>query len=130
VVWSEVLHQNGIEPESRVAAKGRRGRVEQLIAWLDSRPLDQTTPTLPPDFGLGLRRADQVLQQQLGTSLRRYLERRRLDAARERVLAGEGTLKQIAFELGFRHASHFTAWFRRQVGVSPSAYRMGGSEAA
>jgi AraC-like DNA-binding protein len=104
--------------------------VEQLIAWLDMRPLDQTTPTLPPNFGLGLRRADQLLQQQLGTSLRRYLEKRRLDAARERVLAGNDTLKEIAFELGFRHASHFTAWFRRQVGVSPSGYRAGGMEAA
>lgn len=129
-VWSEVLHQNGIEPEPRVAARGRRSRVEQLIAWLDTRPLDQTTPTLPPNFALGLRRADQLLQQHLGTSLRGHLERRRLDAARERVLAGESTLKQIAFELGFRHASHFTAWFRRQVGVSPSVYRAGGSEAA
>jgi AraC-like DNA-binding protein len=129
-VWSEVLHQNGIEPEPRVAAKGRRGRVEQLIAWLNKRPLDQTTPTLPPNFGLGLRRADQLLQQQLGTSLRGYLERRRSDAARVRVLAGSGTLKEIAFELGFRHASHFTAWFRRQVGVSPSVYRTGGMEAA
>lgn len=129
-VWSAALHQNGIEPEPRVATKGRRGRVEQLVAWLDSRPLNQTTPSLPPGFGLGLRRADQLLQQHLGTSLRRYLEKRRLDAARERVLAGNGTLKEIAFELGFRHASHFTAWFRRQVGVSPSAYRTGGMEAA
>jgi len=87
-----VLHQNGIELEPRVAAKGRRGRVEQLIAWLDKCPLDQTTPTLPPNFGLGLRRADQLLQQHLGTTLRGYLERRRLDAARARVLAGRGTL--------------------------------------
>jgi AraC-like DNA-binding protein len=46
------------------------------------------------------------------------------------VLAGNGTLKEIAFELGFRHAAHFTAWFRRQVDVSPSAYRAGGTEAA
>jgi len=129
-VWSEVLHRNGIEPEPRTATKGRRSRVDQLIAWLDTRPLDQTTPTLPPNFALGLRRANQLLQQHLGMSLRGYVERRRLDAARERVLAEQGTLKVVAFELGFRHASHFTAWFRRQVGVSPSAYRAGGIEAA
>ena len=129
-VWCEVMRKHGTQPEPQTAAKGRRSRVEQLIAWLDTRPLDQTTPTLPQGFALGLRRADQLLQQHLGTSLRGHLERRRLDAARERVLAGEGTLKQIAFELGFRHASHFTAWFRRQVGVSPSVYRAGGVEAA
>lgn len=128
-VWCDVLHQNGIESEPRLA-KSRRSRVDQLVAWLDSRPLDQTTPTLPPKFGLGQRRADQLLQQQLGTSLRGHMERRRLDAARERILVDHRTMKEIAFELGFRHASHFTAWFRRQVGVSPSAYRAGGTEAA
>lgn len=128
-VWSEVLRQNGVEAESRLNQR-RRSRVDQLVAWLDCRPLDQTTPTLPPNLGLGLRRADQLLQQQLGTSLRRYLERRRLDAARERVLADRSALKEVAFELGFRHASHFTAWFRRHAGVSPSAYRAGGTDAA
>ncbi len=128
-VWCGVLHGNGIEAEPRLA-KSRRSRVDQLVAWLDSRPLDQTTPTLPPNFGLGQRRADQLLQQHIGTSLRGYLERRRLDAARERILVDHRTMKEIAFELGFRHASHFTAWFRRQVGVSPSGYRAGGSEAA
>ena len=129
-IWCDVMQKRGTQPEPQTAAKGRRSRVEQLIAWLDTRPLDQTAPTLPPGFALGLRRADQLLQQHLGTSLRGHLERRRLDAARERVLAGEDTLKQIAFELGFRHASHFTAWFRRQVGVSPSVYRVSGAEAA
>jgi AraC-like DNA-binding protein len=128
-IWSEVLHQNGIAPEPRLA-KGRRSRVDQLTAWLDSRPLDETTPTLPPNFALGRRRADQLLQQQSGTSLRGYLERRRLDAARERILADQDTLKETAFALGFRHASHFTAWFRRHTGLSPSAYRAGGGEAA
>ena len=127
--WCDVLHDNGIEAEPRLA-KGRRSRVNQLVAWLDSLPLDQSTPSLPPNFGLGPRRADQLLQQQLSTSLRGHWDRRRLDAACERLLMDHRTMKEIAFELGFRHASHFTAWFRRQVGVSPSEYRAGGSEAA
>lgn len=127
-VWCEVLHHQGIAAESQ-RVKARRSRVDQLVEWLDSRPLNATTPTLPRDFALGLRRADQLLQQHLGMSLRGYLERRRLNAACERVLGGEDTLKEIAFELGFRHASHFTAWFRRHVGMSPSIYRAHGGAA-
>ena len=57
--------------------------------------------------------------------MRAFLERRRLDAARDRILADTTTLKEIAFTLGFRHASHFTAWFRRHTGFSPSLYRSG-----
>lgn len=128
VVFIDTLRQRGVQPESRAPASRRR--VDQLVAWLNSRPLDQAVPTLPPGFMLGMRRADQILQQHLGVSLRVFLERRRLDTARERIVADHGTLKEIAFTLGFRHASHFTAWFRRHTGVSPSAYRAGGLEAA
>ena len=59
-----------------------------------------------------------------------FMERRRLNVARERIVTDHATLKEIAFALGFRHASHFTAWFRRHTGVSPSAYRLSGVEQA
>lgn len=127
--WMEEMQSLGIQPESRIA-KTKHSRVKQMIAWLDALPLDQKTPSLPTRFQLGPRRADQVLQQELGTTMRAYFESRRLTAARERILADESSLKEIAFALGFRHASHFTAWFRRHTGVSPSVYRDGGVDAA
>jgi methylphosphotriester-DNA--protein-cysteine methyltransferase len=127
-VWMATLQQLGVQPELQVRA--RRRRVDQLVAWLQALPLDQTTPSLPPGFPIGSRRAEQLLQQQFGIGLRMFMERRRLDVARERIVADHATLKEIAFALGFRHASHFTAWFRRHTGVSPSAYRVSGIEQA
>ncbi|OYW31406.1 MAG: hypothetical protein B7Z47_01200 [Chthoniobacter sp. 12-60-6] len=127
-VWIETLHQLGVEPVSQ--ARASRRRVDQLVAWLQSLPPDQTSPSLPPGFPIGSRRAEQLLQQQFGIGLRTFMERRRLDVARERIVADQHTLKEIAFALGFRHASHFTAWFRRHAGVSPSAYRMSGMKQA
>lgn len=128
--FAATLQALGVPPEPRAGTSRRR--VDQLTAWLNDLPLDTTTPTLPPGFPLGTRRAEQLLQQHLGLGQRAFLERRRLDAARERIASGQGTdtLKEIAFTLGFRHASHFTAWFRRHTGLSPSAYRTGGTEAA
>lgn len=128
--FAAALQGLGVPPEPRAGTSRRR--VDQLAAWLNALPLDVTVPTLPPGFPLGLRRAEQLLQQHLGLGLRAFLERRRLEAAREQISGaqGAGTLKEIAFTLGFRHASHFTAWFRRHTGLSPSAYRAGGAEAA
>jgi AraC-like DNA-binding protein len=128
VVWMETLQELGVQPESQ--RRARRRRVDQLVGWLQALPLDQTTPSLPPDFPIGSRRAEQLMQEQFGIGLRMFLERRRLDVARERIVADHETLKEIAFALGFRHASHFTAWFRRQTGVSPSEYRQSGVEQA
>ncbi len=121
------LQQLGVHPAPQVRT---RRRVDQLISWLQSLPLDQTTPSLPPDFPIGIRRAEQLLQQHFGIGLRMFMERRRLDVARERIVTDHATLKEIAFALGFRHASHFTAWFRRHAGVSPSEYRQSGMEQA
>ena len=50
-----------------------------------------------------------------------------MEAARH-LLAGTKTpLKQIAHELGLRHASHFTKWFRLHAGMPPSQFRDGGT---
>ena len=35
-------------------------------------------------------------------------------------------LKEIAFALGFRHPPHFTVWFKKQTGTTPTAYRASG----
>ncbi|OYW77919.1 MAG: hypothetical protein B7Z37_01750 [Verrucomicrobia bacterium 12-59-8] len=128
VVWMETLQQLGVQTMPQVRASRRR--VDQIVAWLQGLPPDQTTPSLPPDLPIGSRRAEQLMQQQFGIGLRMFMERRRLDVARERILTDHDTLKEIAFALGFRHASHFTAWFRRHTGVSPSEYRLSGVEQA
>ncbi len=124
----ECLHNAGVVPEPR-ADRSRR-LIDRLLVWINSLPLEQATPSLPPEFSLGPRRSDQLLRQHLGLGLRELWERRRLTTARELVLAGTDPLKSVAFRLGFRHASHFTAWFRRHTGQSPSACRAGGTEAA
>ncbi len=126
-VCLETLADAGVGP---AAPAGRSRRLtDQLLAWLNARPLEQTLPSLPPNFPLGSRRADQLLREHLGFGLREFLEQRRLANARERVVTGVEPLKAIAFSLGFRHASHFTAWFRRHTGQSPSACRSGTTEA-
>ncbi|WP_395741519.1 helix-turn-helix domain-containing protein [Prosthecobacter sp.] len=127
-VWMQTLQQLGVQPAT--PARTSRRRVDQLIAWLQALPPSQTSPGLPPGFPIGLRRAEQLLQHHLGIGLRTFMERRRLDVAREHIIADQSSLKEIAFTLGFRHASHFTAWFRRHTGVSPSTYRTTGIEQA
>jgi hypothetical protein len=131
LAWLAVCLQTLADAGVGLAARADRNRrlSDQLLDWLNALPPEQATPSLPPGFPLGPRRADQLLRGQLGLGLREFLEKRRLANARERVLTGLEPLKAIAFRLGFRHASHFTAWFRRHTGQSPSACRSGGTEA-
>jgi len=52
-----------------------------------------------------------------------YWERRRVQRARQALEISGMQVKAVAFQLGFRQLSHFSAWFKRHVGASPRAYR-------
>ena len=41
----------------------------------------------------------------------------------QRLQAGRATVREIAEELGYSDAAHFTRFFRRRAGVPPAAYR-------
>jgi len=120
-----VLEKQGICPTPRTGMGDRR--LEHLRLWLQERPLDQTLDLKPiaDELSLSPRRVHDLLQQELGMTAQVYLDRRRLEQARLRLIQGDTALKEIAFGLGFRHPPHFTAWFRRHTGMTPTAYRDG-----
>lgn len=59
-----------------------------------------------------------------GTTLRDYLKRLRINQAMMRLAEGEEDICNMALSLGFSSHSHFTEVFHRELGESPSGYRM------
>lgn len=58
-----------------------------------------------------------------GYSPYEYLTLRRIDRAKELLLTGGSTVKQIAFETGYNSEENFIRAFKNKVGLSPSAFR-------
>ena len=54
-----------------------------------------------------------------------YLKRYRIRQAKALLEAGDKSITEVALEVGFSDSSYFARVFRREVGVSPSAYRRG-----
>jgi AraC-like DNA-binding protein len=70
--------------------------------------------------------APRSLQRRLqagGTSFRRELDRARLAAAMERLVAGDSDLTAVAHAVGFSSQQSFSDWFRRCAGQAPGAWR-------
>ena len=64
-----------------------------------------------------------LFNKHLDTTFIKYLNSVRLEAA-ERLLAGSDALvSQVALESGFRDYSYFSKLYRKQYGMTPSAYR-------
>ena len=58
-----------------------------------------------------------------GKSPYRWFLERRLDRAKEELLAGAPDLAQVARHVGFASQSHFTEAFRRYTGLTPGRWR-------
>jgi AraC-like DNA-binding protein len=58
-----------------------------------------------------------------GTSWRKLVADLLFERACTRLRDDGGSVREIAEELGYSEASHFTRSFRRMAGISPSAYR-------
>jgi len=52
-----------------------------------------------------------------------YLMKLRIERAREILVAGDARIIDVALDLGFSNASHFSRAFARRYGVAPAAFR-------
>ncbi len=73
--------------------------------------------------GLGVRRLERLVREQLGLTPRWLIRRYRLQEAAERLASADSPpLAELAAELGYADQAHFTREFRTVVGETPGGY--------
>jgi AraC family transcriptional regulator len=103
-----------------------------LASWQLRRVLDYVNTHLDQDLSLvELSRIAELsphhfgdaFKVSMGTSPHRYVIERRVCRARKLLRDHNLAISDIAFAVGFSSQSHFTANFRRVVGVTPRRFR-------
>jgi AraC family transcriptional regulator len=79
--------------------------------------------SLADEAGLSRAHFSKAFRESTGCSPHRYLVRRRIETAREKLARGSEPLTDIALACGFANQAHFTATFHREVGRTPLSYR-------
>lgn len=99
--------------------RGRDALVSQMIASLPT-PLPQrfSASVLAAQAGLSISRFQHRFRAYTGMALRPYLRWRRLLAAMDAMIKGEG-ITDAALAAGFSDAAHFTRTVRRHFGIPP-----------
>lgn len=128
--WPMVLH----DPAARRLAREQCER--ELDALGEHGQLVGRVRTLLPRGDRGFRSLDEVakvihvsprtLKRQLaarGTSYSSLLDELRRERATMLVRAGELTVDEVAFRLGYSDAANFIRAFRRWTGMTPKAFR-------
>lgn len=103
-------------------------REESLAARVQAYVADHlaaalTVEELAGAARMSVRSFSRHLAKEAGATPREFVERARIDAARNLLEADELPLKAVAFDCGFGDADRMRSVFTRRLGVTPAAYR-------
>jgi AraC-like DNA-binding protein len=64
-----------------------------------------------------------LMKKETGKSAQDYIQLKIIDMAKDRLFNPGKSVKEIAYELGFKYPHHFSRLFKKRVGLSPNEYR-------
>ncbi len=121
---SHLLRNFGVGdfPE-RDASAGRSVAVRRALDYMESVTDGRISlAELAGAAGISRFHFARTFKREVGVSPVAYLERLRIERAKKLIFAGDISLADVAYAVGFSDQSHFTRRFRRHVGRTPAAY--------
>jgi AraC family transcriptional regulator len=110
------LSQEIVSAKNGLSATQLRRLFDFIEAHID-QPL--TIAALSREAGASSAHLRHWFKLTTGTTLHRYVVRRRLERARHLLLAGKLSASEVALATGFSHQSHMARWMRREMGYTP-----------
>jgi AraC-like DNA-binding protein len=114
----------GVRPATRSVAALPKWRIKRAVDYIEAHLPGRVT--LAELAGAtGLTRMHFAAQFRMATGLRphEYLLRKRVERARDMLLASDASLVDIALGVGFQTQAHFTTVFKRFTGETPNRWR-------
>ncbi|HAI42104.1 MAG TPA: AraC family transcriptional regulator [Maribacter sp.] len=99
-------------------------RVFQFLELMEINFLNETNAEYYANqLGISKKRLNQVLQEKLNLTAKQVIQQRQITEAKRKLIRSEITTKELAFDLGFESISSFSRFFKKNVGVSPTAFK-------
>ncbi|QHT63245.1 response regulator [Paenibacillus lycopersici] len=98
--------------------------VEQCLAWIQEHYRDDLTLEQAAErFHFNASYFSTLIKSWTGRSFSDHLTEARMRQAKELLAAGQLKIYEIAERCGYRDTKYFTRMFKKQVGLSPEAYK-------
>lgn len=99
-------------------------RFDDLVAWIDANLHRRLSiEDLAKRIHVGSRHFSRQFKDATGITPASFVESRRLDEARTRLVASHAGVNAIASSVGFRSSDAFRRAFKRRFGIAPRLYR-------
>ena len=121
-VWGLAGVMRDYEAAGEVARPNRR--LQDVLSYVARNYAERlAVPDLAERAGLSVSQFERNFKRVFGMTPRQYIQRVRISAACEQLVASDRPAGDVALECGFYDQSYFTKQFRRFLGETPSAYR-------
>jgi AraC-like DNA-binding protein len=116
LIESALLRSSGLGSEARRA-------VRKAIHYLHSNYMQPISlEETARHVSMSKEYLARCFRQEMGVTLVTYLNRYRVQQAKNMLERGESNLTEIALETGFSSSAYFSRVFRQEVGMSPTDY--------
>jgi AraC-like DNA-binding protein len=121
-VLSEILEARGIRHSGHF---GIDERVRMAVDLIHARDLAEplALETLATTLHISPNHLIRLFRKDLQTTPNQFWDRLRIEHAQSRLRQPDIRIKEVAIDLGFKHLSHFSKWFKRHTGNAPQWVR-------
>lgn len=98
--------------------------ISSVKEWVRRKRMEQITVSeLSHHFGYNGDYLNRLFKSRLGMGLKQYIDSVRLDAIKQELLVGGGTLSEISERFGFSDYKYFLKYFKYHSGMTPGEYK-------
>lgn len=121
---AEILEAHGIHHTGHF---GIDERVRHAVDLLHARDLAAplAIEQLAAQVHISPNHLTRLFRKELHVTPNQFWDRLRIEHASSRLRQPDIRIKEVAIDLGFKHLSHFSKWFKRHTGGCPQAAREG-----
>lgn len=104
-------------------------RFERLLKdYYDSdKPIHLGLPTVQycaAELNLSAKYLSDLLKKETAQSALEHIHKSLLDRGKTELLRSTHTVSEVAYNLGFQHSQHFSTFFKKNVDLTPTEYRV------
>lgn len=108
--------------------KGILGQFEELMTgyFHSEKPYSEGLPSVgyfANELNLSANYFGDLIKKETGKTAQEYIQNKFIDIAKDKIFGSDKSVKEIAFELGFKYPQHFNRVFKQKVGITPKEFR-------